>query len=1028
MTTLSARGLRPGLGALGRPGWLVLLLLLCSFSVSAQYFGQNKIGYRMFGFKKLETRNFELYHYLTNDSVRRHWAGQSEHWYQKLQAVLRDSVPFRNPVVLYANHADFQQTNVTPGPIDPGTGGFAEAVKNRIVMPIAKSNAQTDHVLGHEIVHAIQFQMMRHDSLAITGLFRLPLWVVEGMAEYLSIGPVDPHTTLWMRDAVRSNDLPTLTDLTNQPRFFPYRWGHAFWAYVTGTWGDSVVKPLFVSAAKNGYEVAIRQVLRVTPEEFTRRWHQSLREHFAPRPDALTPGRPVLGDAGGRMQLAPTLSPDGKYLAYLSEKNLFSVDLFLADARTGRVLRKLLSTTRHAHLDAISYLESAGTWSPDGKLFGFVAFARGRNRLVVVEPLTGRIERELEIPGVPAFSNPAWSPDGRWLAVNGLVNGQPDLFLYSWEDGTVRQVTNDRFAELQPAWSPDGRNLAFVTDRAAKADDRPFAYDHRLAVYDVATEALRVLDVFAGADNFNPAFGPDNQTIYFLSDHDGYRDLYAHNPYRAETYRLTRLATGITGLSPHAPALSIAQQTGQVAFTLYDRQGYRIFRAEPGDLLWESVTLLRRPARLPAVAATLPPVPRFTRDFTAARLNATRPADLLPTIPDEDKPMHSRLSLIHLGNSGGLNVSSNRFGTGLNGGVNAVFGDLLNDRQLGTSLSLAGELTDIAGQVSYLNKRRWLNWGVSLTHLPFRSGRVGSAVEGIELDDGRVVPAVRRDVDVQRTFEQQLNLFSYLPLSRTRRVEVNVAASRLSFLTHRTSEYFFRGQFLGSEQSRFTSPALYSGLVGAAYVGDNTTPGPVAPLKGHRYRVGGESSFGPVRMHTFLLDYRRYVRLKPFTLAFRGMHTARYGRDASSGLLPPLFVGFPTLVRGYAAPSYLRNPYRGEGDVSLNQLQGSQMAVANAEIRLPLTGHPRLALFRSGLFPTELALFADAGAAWGRAFPTPAGSPDLPVPAPVPVLSTGASVRINLAGIAVLEPFFALPWQRSGDRRGVFGLNVAAGW
>lgn len=1004
---------------------LLLFLVVGLQPAPAQYFGQNKIGYRMFDFKKHQTRNFELYHYLQNDSVRRHWLTQSEHWYAKLQHVLGDSIPFPNPVVLYANHADFQQTNVTPGPIDPGTGGFAEAVKNRIVMPLAKANAQTDHVLGHEIVHALQFQMMRHDSLSVTGLFQLPLWFIEGMAEYLSIGPIDSHTTLWMRDAVRANDLPTLTDLTTQPRFFPYRWGHAFWAFVTGTWGEQTVRPLLLTASRFGYETAIQRVLGVTPAEFNRRWHAALRAHHAlPADRQAALGKPLLLRAG-RMQLAPSLSPDGRYVAFLSEKNLFSIDLFLADARTGRVLRKLLSTTRHAHLDALSYLESSGTWSPDGRLFGFVAFAQGRNRLVLINPRTGQLQRHVELPGVPAFSNPAWSPDGRHLVVNGLVDGQPDLYLYHWETGTVRRLTNDRFAELQASWSPDGRTLVFATDRPAKSDDRPFAFDHRLATYDVATDVRQDLAVFAGADNLNPVFGTDNQTIYFLSNQDGYRDLYAHNPYRNETYRLTRLGTGITGVTPHAPALSVAQQTGQFVYSVFERQGYRLYLAERDDLLWESTT---NRAEVEATAAILPPVPRFTRDFTAARINASRPADLVPPSSDTARSLGNRFSLIHLGNGGDVSVNANRFGTSLTGGVNAVFGDFLNDRQLSTSLSLAGELTDIAGQVTYINRRRHVNWGLSLSHVPFRSGRTRVVPDFIE-SDGQQIPVQRVDIDVQRTFEQQLSLFSYLPISRTRRLEFNMAASRLSFLINRTSEYFFRGQFLGTERERLPSPSdLYSGQIGAAYVGDNTTAGPVAPLKGHRFRIGLDGSFGPVQLQTFLFDYRQYLRLNRFTLAFRGLHTARYGRDAASGLLPPLFVGFPTLVRGYAAPTYIQNPYGGDGDVSLNDLQGSRMAVGNVELRLPLTGHPRLALFRSGLFPSEISLFTDAGLAWGRAFPALPGVPDPNGGPRVPVLSSGISLRLNLLGAAILEPFYALPWQRTGENRGVFGLNVAAGW
>lgn len=1008
--------------------WL-LMPLSASFG---QGFGQNKIGYSLFRFKLQQTRNFELYNYLGNDSVSHYWARQSERWYRTHKQVLGDSIPFRNPVILYAHHADFQQTNVTPGNIDPGTGGFAEALKNRIVMPVMKANAQTNHVLGHEIAHAFQFQMLRHgDSLSVRNLMQLPLWFIEGMAEYLSIGPIDAHTALWMRDAVQHNALPTLNDLTVNPRFFPYRWGHAYWAYITGTYGEQVIRPLYLQAVRSGIEVAMQRVLGVSATEFNRQWHGALRQHY--RPFASMPNRlagVLAPSVQTSMQLAPAISPNGRYVAFLSEKNLFSIDLFLADNRTGRVIRKLLSTTRHAHLDALSYLESAGAWSPDGKLFGFVAFVGGRNRLVLVDVQTGRIRQEIEVPGVPAFSNPVFSPDGRHLVVSGLVNGQTDLYLYDLDTRQTRALTNDRYSELQPAFSPDGRTVVFVTDRPTKADDRPLTFNYHLALYDLPTQVTRVLDVFADADNLNPVFGADNQMVYFLSDRDGFRNLYAHNPYDNRTYQLTRFFTGITGITPQAPALSAARETGQLVFSVFERQGYRIHRADPAELLWERVESMD----IDHTMATLPPYPRFNRDFVAARLNSTRPTnDPILAEPVQNAPFRDRFRITSLGNGsigGTATTAGGRFGANASGGITATLGDLLGDRQIGMGLAVAGQLGDASGQVSYLNKRRRINWGVSLSHQAFRSGVTRSRLTTLEVDN-RLINVVERAQDVERTFEQQLALFSYLPLSRTRRVELTGALARYSFLTQRSSEFFFQNRLVGTDQQRFNpNPAIHTFNLMAAYVGDNASMGPVGPLKGHRYRLSGETTQGPLQLHTVQADYRRYWRLRPVTFAARGLYVGRFGRDAQTGMIPPLFVGFPTLVRGYAINNFVAAGFQSARELSPNQLQGNQMAVANAEIRLSLTGPNRLGLFRSNLFPSELNLFADAGYAWwGQQFGPPrAGADAGGVWAARPILSTGVSARINLLGAVVLEPFWAVPWQLGTGTRGMLGLNLSAAW
>src|SRR4029078_10461904 len=90
----------------------------------------------------------------------------------------------------------------------------------------------------------------------------LRLWLIEGMAEYLSLGPVDSHSAMWMREAVRTGRFPRIRDL--EPlRFCPYRCGHAFWAYVGGRFGDEAIGKILSAAGRSGNAVrAIQKVLK----------------------------------------------------------------------------------------------------------------------------------------------------------------------------------------------------------------------------------------------------------------------------------------------------------------------------------------------------------------------------------------------------------------------------------------------------------------------------------------------------------------------------------------------------------------------------------------------------------------------------------------------------------------------------------------------------------------------------------------------------------------------------------------------
>src|SRR6185436_15909685 len=98
--------------------------------------------------------------------------------------------------------------------------------------------------------------------------------------------------------------------------------------------------------------------------------------------DAFGP-RVIEAKGNGRYNIAPSLSPDGSRMMYLSDRDLFSIDLFLADARTGRVQRQITKTAVDAHYQSLEFIESAGSWSPDGKRFVFAGISGGHPVLVL---------------------------------------------------------------------------------------------------------------------------------------------------------------------------------------------------------------------------------------------------------------------------------------------------------------------------------------------------------------------------------------------------------------------------------------------------------------------------------------------------------------------------------------------------------------------------------------------------------------------------------------------------------------------
>jgi hypothetical protein len=146
-----------------RPLVFFLLVLLgigfARLQANAQYFGRNKVQYETFDFKILYTEHFDVYFYAKEREAATQVARLAERWYARISRLLNVDLKGRQILILYSSLPHFQQTAAIPGIIGEGTGGVTESLKRRIVLPMAASLAETDHVVGHELVHAFHYQI-----------------------------------------------------------------------------------------------------------------------------------------------------------------------------------------------------------------------------------------------------------------------------------------------------------------------------------------------------------------------------------------------------------------------------------------------------------------------------------------------------------------------------------------------------------------------------------------------------------------------------------------------------------------------------------------------------------------------------------------------------------------------------------------------------------------------------------------------------------------------------------------------------
>lgn len=1014
---------------------LFFLLFFSAPPASAQYFGRNKVQYKHLDFQVLKTEHFDIYYYPSARDGIDVAARMAERWHARLSKLFDHELRGRQPLVLYASHPDFEQTNTIQGELGEGTGGVTEPLRRRIILPLGGPLADTDHVIGHELVHAFQFDITTQPGMGPgqTGAERLPLWFIEGMAEYFSLGPVDPNTAMWLRDAARKEKLPSIDDL-NDPKYFPYRWGQAFWAYVGGRWGDDVIRRmLVVAAASGGPSVAIERVLGTNIKQLSEDWHQAIRAKYGPVLERTTPPAEVGTLAisskrlGGDLNVGPAISPDGRWMAYLSERSVFSIDLFIADLQSNKVAHRLTSTANDPHYSSLQFIYSSGGWDAESRRIAIAVVTAGRPALAIFDAQSGSRTREIPIPDADEVFNPTWAPDGKSICFSGMSRGVTDLFVVDVETGAVRTLTKDLFADMQPAWSPDGRRIAFATDRFSSQIDSLDMGRYQLAFIDPASGQIERAGEAQPGDAFNPQWGP-NGTLYFISNASGIANLYRLPTNGGPGEPLTDVSTGLSGITGTSPALSVASVAGVAAFSVYDDGKYDIYTKPVAAAASAAPVEVEPSSGSAPPAAILPPLDRRASDVQA--LLADSHFGLPAPEPYPSTDYTPRLSLEAIGQPT-VGVGVDRYGAAIGGGISAYFGDMLGDHTLGLGLQLSSGLTgnfsfkNTSAQAVYLNQARRWNWGVVGGQVPYLSG---GAQETLGTVNGE--PSVIDQTILFRQTERSGSGIVAYPFNRSQRIEFQAGATQVSFDQIVQTQAFSLNTgalLIDRTDEQPAGDSLTLGTASAALVYDTSNFGATSPVAGQRYRLEASPTFGSITSTSFLADYRRYFMPVPFyTIAARVMHYGRYGSGGEDSRLYPLSIGYPSLVRGYDVNSISVDecvPDQTSECPAFDRLVGSRMLVANLEFRFPLL---RPFTGSSGRFygpvPIEVGAFLDGGVAWSRG-----DKPSLFGGHRDGVSSAGFTVRANLFGFAIGEFDFARPLQRPG-KGWVFQFNLAPGF
>ncbi len=516
-------------------------------------FGRNKVQYNDFDWQILKTEHFDIYYYSEMKDAAEQGAAFAEEGYRDLERRFNYSITRRIPLILYSSHLHFQQTNISPGFIPEGVGGFFEFMKGRVVVPGNGDFRRFRRVIRHELVHVFMHAKLynlarRYDRAEPAAP---PLWFTEGLAEFWS-GGWDSQGEMVLKDAVLHNYVIGLQDIERvRGTYFMYKLGQDVLTFISKTYGTDKILLLMENFWKyDQFEESFRETLGLTYREFDRIYLSHLKKRFYPKlaeenfndvvcPTVVRDGynfKPVFYKSKGKEYVISSGNRDGYSSIYQSPLRPLNLDQ--KDER-----KRLIKGEASSEFEAFHLFSSKIEVSKTGVLT-FSAKSGASDVLYLFDVKADTISAALRFDGIVGISSPNWSADGTEITFSGLSSGgQLDIYSYQTVQKKLTRLTSDFYADYDPVFSPDGKYIAFSSGRSVPGKKSA------LNLVLLERKSGRMFHLTSGEQiDKSPEFSPDGRYLVYTSDLSGTFDLYliknplahARREKALESFKLTR--------------------------------------------------------------------------------------------------------------------------------------------------------------------------------------------------------------------------------------------------------------------------------------------------------------------------------------------------------------------------------------------------------------------------------------------------------------------------------------------------------
>ncbi|MDD4372304.1 MAG: hypothetical protein PHG67_00145 [Bacteroidales bacterium] len=514
------------------------MLFLAGNEVYAQFyngsnmtFGKNRVQWDNTIWTYYRYNDFDTYFYLNGNELALYTAEYARQQIPLLERKLQSNLTEKIQFVIFNSLSDLKQSNIgLASEQEYNTGGITRILGTKVILYFDGNYQNFEQQIRKGIAEMLLNQLMYGGSIGAqirnTAIFNLPDWYREGILSYVS----EDWNSLMddrLREGIVSGRFKKLNRLSGTDARVA---GNSLWRYITETYGAAALSDIaHMTQMSRNVQQGFLYVTGLKFKQLVRNWYAHYENLYGEQPHNLPSTELPLKYRTYRSFEKPSLSPDGRYLSYIT-RDEGKIRFWLLDQQNGKK-RKLFQTGyRSDVMPDDSY--PVMSWHPLGTLLAFVTESKGKLWLHFynMEDHTVSSRNMITVQKITSID---YAQNGSKIVMAAVHQGKPDIYVYDIPSNTFDQITHDYFTDLNPAFVDGDRRIVFSSNRDSDTlelheSPEPVGGDQfRLFAYDYGQRKQVLLPV-SGPQAAHEIMPQDvgKGRFRFLSDRNGVYNLF----------------------------------------------------------------------------------------------------------------------------------------------------------------------------------------------------------------------------------------------------------------------------------------------------------------------------------------------------------------------------------------------------------------------------------------------------------------------------------------------------------------------